>query len=343
MNAPLRNRPLALGPIRAFEAVARRLGFGAAAEELHLTQSAVSRQIRALEDEVGVVLFSRGTRHVELTAAGAALLRAVAPALDRIDAGVRQVRQARGRRIVNVTTFASFATLWLIPRLAAFQREQPAIDIRVGASDALIDPEAGEAAEVDVALRCCRPAQAPPGSLRLFDEWLSPVASPWLLAHAKANGPPLDAPADLARHALVEEDDPRPSSEALTWARWLREQGLGGLQPARWIYFNYTHQQVQAALAGQGLALARLPLTLEALDRGDLVEPFAHRPGTRIGAPNAYWMVTAPDRQAQSADVRCFCDWVAAQGAATREALARRMADTPLDDATAATAAAAAS
>ena len=116
MNTP-RRRPLSIGPIRALEAVARHLSFRAAAEELHLTQSAVSRQIRALEDEVGAALFLRGTRHVDLTSAGAALLRAVAPSLERVDAAVRQIRQLRGRRVVNVTTFASFATLWLIPRL----------------------------------------------------------------------------------------------------------------------------------------------------------------------------------------------------------------------------------
>ena len=121
MNMP-RHRPLSVGPIRAFEAVARLLSFRAAAEELHLTQSAISRQIRSLEEEVGALLFQRGTRHVELTGDGALLLRAVIPALERLDTGVRQIRSARGRKIVSVTTFASFSSLWLIPRLEAFQR-----------------------------------------------------------------------------------------------------------------------------------------------------------------------------------------------------------------------------
>src|SRR6478752_6926738 len=102
-----RQRPLAVGPLRAFEAVARLLSFRAAAEELHLTQSAISRQIRALEDEIGCSLFLQGTA-VDL--------------LQRLDRAVRQIRQTRGRRVVNVTTFASFASLWLIPRLEAFQR-----------------------------------------------------------------------------------------------------------------------------------------------------------------------------------------------------------------------------
>ena len=111
MNQPLRQRPLAIGPLRAFEAVARLLSFRAAAEELHLTQSAISRQIRALEEEVGATLFLRGTRHVELTADGAVLQGAAVAVLERLDGTVRQIRQSKGRRVVNVTTFASFASL----------------------------------------------------------------------------------------------------------------------------------------------------------------------------------------------------------------------------------------
>jgi LysR family glycine cleavage system transcriptional activator len=124
----MRQRPLAVGSLRAFEAVARRSSFRAAGEELHLTQPAVSRQIRGLEDELGAPLFLRGTRHVELTSVGAALLRAVAPLLDRLDAAVRQIRSAQGRLQVGLTTFASFASLWLLPRLQAFQHAHPGLD-----------------------------------------------------------------------------------------------------------------------------------------------------------------------------------------------------------------------
>src|SRR6476659_8301036 len=154
-------RPLSLTNLRAFEAVARTLSFGAAADELHVTQSAVSRQIKGLEDELGAALFSRGTRHVDLTAEGTALLRAVAPSLDRIDASVRQIRQTRGRRVVSVSTFASFASLWLIPRLAALQHAHPDIDIRIGAHDAFVEP----GADFDVVLRYCLPEEAPAGAV----------------------------------------------------------------------------------------------------------------------------------------------------------------------------------
>ncbi len=321
----LRRSPLSVGPVRALEAVARHLNFRAAAEELHLTQSAVSRQIKSLEDELGAALFLRGTRHVELTADGASLLRCVAPWLERLDATVRQIRQARGRRVVSVTTFASFATLWLIPRLIDFQKGHPDIDIRVSADDRFVDPDTGDAAEIDVALRYCLPEHAPPGAVRLFGELLTPVASPWLLERSRSGGPALQEPADLAQQALMEEDTRLPSSEFISWTHWLRQQGLPGLQPARWLYFNYTHQQVQAALAGQGVALARLPLAVESLERGELVEPFRHLAGTRLATPYAYWLVSAQSAPAP-AEVQQFCAWIVEEAALTRRAIEARIA-----------------
>jgi len=172
-----RQRPLSLDGLRAFEAVARRLSFSAAAEELFLTQSAVSRQIKSLEDELGASLFNRGTRRVELTAAGLALLQSVEPALERIDRTVRHLRVASGRRHVNVSTFASFATLWLMPRLVGFQQRHPDIDIRISATEKLVDEDDPE---FDLLLRYDFQAKVPKGAELLFDELISPVASPWL-------------------------------------------------------------------------------------------------------------------------------------------------------------------
>ena len=151
----LRTRPIGVGQLRAFTAVARQLNFRAAADELALTQSAVSRQIQALEDEVGVALFRRHTRAVELTGAGAVLLRAAQPSLERIDSAVRQIRHSTGRKSVAITTWASFASMWLIPRLEAFQREHPDIDIRIDASDAIVDLDT---ADIDLALRYAVPS-----------------------------------------------------------------------------------------------------------------------------------------------------------------------------------------
>src|SRR6185437_10546071 len=271
MNNPSR-RPLSLTNLRAFEAVARLLSFGAAADELHLTQSAISRQIKGLEDELGAPLFLSGTRHVQIAPDGQVLLRSVEPWLAKLDAGVQQIRRSRSRRRVGVATFASFGSLWLLPRIEAFQRQHPDIDIRVSAHDALADLDDPE---IDLALRYCSAGQVPEGGIHLFHETLTPALSRGLLEQIRAGkAPPLDKPADLARHTLAEEDDDRPSTEFLSWRHWLATHGEAGLQPRRWLYLNFTYQQVQAALAGQGIALARVPLVFEALQRGELIEPF---------------------------------------------------------------------
>ena len=309
----LRTRPIQAGHLRAFEAVARHLNFRLAAEEMALTQSAVSRQIQSLEDEVGVALFLRHTRAVELTAAGLQLLQAVTQALPRIDTAVRQIRQSAGRRHVAMTTFASFASMWLIPRLEAFQREHPDIDIRIEASDSAVDLEV---TDIDVAVRYAPADRMLPGASRLFGESVTPMASPWLLK----SGPRLKTPADLLAHTLIEAADAyTPHLAWLTWRRWLDANGLQHAQPKRWLSFNYAYQMVQAALSGQGVVLARPPLVAESLARGELVEVFAPDdfPDARLVSPMAYWVLVSP-HSGQRAEVRAFADWLAAQAVATR-------------------------
>lgn len=317
MNRAPRQRPLQLTHLRTFDAVARRLSFSAAADELHLTQSAVSRQIKSLEDELGAPLFNRGTRHVELRAAGSALRHAVAPLLDQVDRVVRDLRVSGGRPRVSVSTFASFASLWLMPRLTAFQKANPDFDIRLSTTDRLTsldDPEQ------DVVLRYCEPGAAPPIAEHMFGELITPVASPHLLAQARSGAaPPLEQPADVVRHTLLEEDDPRPgTSYQLSWRRWLDEHGMGGLQPQRWLYLNFTYQQVQGALAGQGIALARLALVHDLLEGGELVELFDGR--CRIAGSYGYFLIELPLAQRRPELTR-FVQWARGEAATTRRAL----------------------
>ncbi len=310
-------RPLSLTNLRAFEAVARSLNFGAAAGELHVTQSAVSRQIKGLEEELGAQLFSRRTRHVQITPDGQTLLRAVEPLLAKLDTSVQHIRRSRSRRRVSVTTFASFGSLWLLPRIEAFQRSRPDIDIRVTAHDAIADLD--QETDLDLALRYTIAAMAPAGGVHLFDETLTPVLSRSLRERIKAgDAPPLATPADLAHHTLLEEDDDRASSEFLSWRHWLGCQGLPTLEPLRWLSLTYTYQQVQAALAGHGIALARLPLVFEALQRGELVEPFGE--AGRITSPFSYWMLVAPGSRTRP-EVTQFTAWVEAEAKATRDAV----------------------
>lgn len=307
----LRSRPIGAGHLRAFEAVARHLNFRAAAEEMALTQSAVSRQIQSLEEEVGVSLFLRHTRAVELTGAGAQLLLAVQQTLPRIDGAVRQIRQSAGRKSVALTTFASFASMWLIPRLEAFQRDNPDIDIRIDASDTALDLDV---ADVDIALRYGPRENMPSDALRLFGETITPVASPWLL---KSN-PAIKGPADLAHFTLIEAGDAhRTHLEWLTWRRWFENNDMTRAQPKRWLYFNYAYQMVQAALTGQGVVLARSSLIAESLANGDLIEVL---PRHRMDSPMAYWLIAGP-RSALRPEIKAFCEWLQAQAVTTRETI----------------------
>jgi LysR family transcriptional regulator, glycine cleavage system transcriptional activator len=321
----LRTRPIGAGNLRAFEAVARHLNFRAAAEEMALTQSAVSRQIQSLEEEVGTQLFSRHTRSVELTAAGMGLLGAVAPSLERIDSSVRQIRTSVGRKHVALTTFASFASMWLIPRLEAFQKSEPDIDFRIDASDVSVDMET---ADVDIALRYGPARSMPAHAIRLFGEQLTPAASPWLLKSI----PSIQSPADFANCTLIEAGDAHSSHlDWLSWRRWFdRQAELGGenndkkaaelrkIAPKRWLYFNYAYQMAQASLSGQGVVLARTPLVAEHLARGDLVEIL---PKLRMDSPMAFWLILSPRQRLLSTarpEVTAFCAWLKAQAAETR-------------------------
>ncbi|PUE13208.1 LysR family transcriptional regulator [Limnohabitans sp. T6-20] len=309
-----RTRPISMSYLRAFDAVARHLNFRVAAEELALTQSAVSRQIQALEHEVGTPLFLRHTRSVELTSSGSLLHRTASASLERIDSAVRRIRQSTGRQSVSITTWASFASMWLIPRLEIFQREHPDIDIRIDATDAAVDMNN---TDVDLALRYANPSQISGSAERLFGEQLTVVASPWLL-----KSQPIRNVADLMRCTLIEAGDAYRTQhmEWLSWQRWLDTFSphapgkTAAPSPARWLYFNYAHQIVQAALTGQGVALARQPLVAESLANGDLVEVL---PEMRLSSPLAYWLLVAP-RSKLRPEVRAFCDWLRQQADNTR-------------------------
>jgi DNA-binding transcriptional LysR family regulator len=311
----LRTRALSVGHLRAFEAVARHLNFRVASEELALTQSAVSRQIQALEDEVGVSLFLRHTRSVEMTGAGSQLLRAVMPSLENIDGAVRQIRRTAGRKIVSISTWASFSTQWLIPRMEAFQHDNPDIDLRIEATDSIVNIETSD---FDLLLRYAKPNTVPAHASRLFGEQLAVVASPRLLKSSHA----VKTAADLSHFSLIEADhDPRyKHNEWLTWQRWLVGQKLPDLEPKRWLYFNYSHQIVQAALTGQGVALCRMPLIADHLTKGDLIELL---PTERMETPLAYWLIVGP-RSGQRPEVQAFCEWLVAQAAITATAMGEK-------------------
>ena len=312
-QASARNLPLV--QLRAFEAVARHLSFRAAAEELALTQSAVSRQVMALENDIGARLLARGTRSVQLTSAGARLLDALVPSLHRIDTAVQQIRSQANRPSVVVTTWASFATVWLIPRLQAFQALHPEIDIHVRTTDAAIDLDLHEA---DIALRYTREAAVPTGSACMFQDQIVAVANPLMLQAAKLQAP-LRSIADLKALTLIEAGDAHTHQRLgwLTWAGWARAQRLSAPTPQRWLYFDYSHQVIQACLSGHGVALSRLPLVADSLARGDLVEVL---PSHRLLSPMGYWIVTSTRSQGRP-EIQAFTDWLMAEAHQTQRAI----------------------
>jgi LysR family glycine cleavage system transcriptional activator len=312
-----RHRVLSVGPVRAFEAVSRTLNFRLAAEELHLTQSAVSRQIKTLEDEVGARILERDTRGVRITPAGVTLLQALGPWLGRVDVAVRQIRQSEGRKVVGIATFASFASLWLLPRLAHFQQLH-ALDVRVLSRDQIVPTETNGPGRLDAVIRYCRDGDQPDGALRLFDELLAPVASPLLLNRARREGTAVRYARDLVHHTCIEDLDLLPSAEHRSWFNWLGAQGVANLQPRHWLYFNMAHQQIEAAMAAYGLAIGRLPLIADRLTKGELVEPFGE--GARVGAPYAYWLIV-PSTADRDANHDLLLDWIRDEAATTRKSV----------------------
>lgn len=286
--------------LRGFETSARLLSFTKAGEELHLTQSAVSRQMKELEDQLGVALFERRHRALALTDAGQQFYPAAAQVLAMMRAATDRLRATAGNKSLYVSTTAGFASLWLIPRLAGFARSHPDVDVRISAQVRLQDLERDG---VDVAIRYCPPALAGEEAIRLsFGERVFPVCSPRLLAGSKR---PLREPSDLSRYVLLHVDDPEGRWPWLHWKVWLEVAGIPDLRPAGNLRFSGYDQVIPAAIAGHGVALGRTPLVTEALDSGELVAPFEGVAQTE----RAYFAKVARSASTRP-EVVDFIDWL---------------------------------
>src|SRR5262245_11540993 len=293
-----RNALPALDLLVGFEAAARHLSFTKAGDELFLTQSAVSRQIKELEDQLGVSLFERRHRALALTEAGQQLYAAAAQVISTMRTATERLRaQAGQRRPLAVTTTNSFAALWLIPRLAGFTREHPGVDVRISADTRVQDLERDG---LDVALRHGPLSLAGPGATRLFGEKVFPVCSPKLLKQT-----PLDKPADLRNHVLLRYDDPDVRHPWLHWRTWLEVERIADLKPAGTLSFSGYEQIIPAAVAGHGVALGRSPLVKNLLDSGELVAPFK----SHADPARAYFAVVAKSA-ADRPEVKAFVEWL---------------------------------
>jgi LysR family transcriptional regulator, glycine cleavage system transcriptional activator len=269
-----------LGFFQGFEAAARNQSFTKAAAELFITQSAVSRQIKALEDHLGVSLFERRPRAVALTERGHALYHVASEVLERLQSATDEIAQQNRTRQLSITTTTGFASLWLIPRLQRFTSLCPDIDVRISATTDMLNLERSS---VDLAIRYCKPEMVPQGAVRLFGEEVLPVCSPSLLRR----GRPLRRPQDLAHHVLLHFDYPGAERMVMDWGTWLTALGIGDLKAAGALRFTQYEQMIQAAIGGQGVALGRQPLVNELLQSGALAAPFNK---TVVGT-RAYFLV----------------------------------------------------
>ncbi|NNE82754.1 MAG: transcriptional regulator GcvA [Alphaproteobacteria bacterium] len=285
--------------LRAFEVAARRLNFTHTARELNLTQGAVSHQIRELETRLGVSLFERQGRGLQLSTAGERYLPFVQDALDRLRAGTRALEASEPGRSLTVSLSPPFAAKWLVPRLGAFLASHPDLDLRISAAMQHVS-FAGDG--IDMAIRHGDGNWPDLHVTRLWTEDIFPVCSPALLA----SGPPLDDIADLANHVLIHD---RSRSG---WPSWLDKLGAdpSGIDLERGPGFNDTSLAIDAAVAAQGVALSRGALVAGDLAAGRLVQPLRET----LPAPFAYWIV-CPQAAAEQPNIVRFRNWLLEEAA----------------------------
>ena len=288
----------ALNALKAFEAAARHESFTRAAEELFVTQGAVSHQVKALEAELGLKLFSRERQRLVITAAGREYLTVIRDALDRIAMGTERLMQRQSSGALTISTSPDFAAKWLVYRLGRFAEAHPDIALRVSADMHHVD-----FAREDVDLAVRHGDGNWPGMRvdRLAAEQLFPVCSPKLLGGRTR----LRTPADIAKFPILH------LGAYKDWARWLEAAGVTGVDLAQGLVLNRASMLIDAAVDGQGIVLARTTLSAWDILNGRLVRPFA----TSLRLANNYWIV-CPQATAQLQKITKARDWMLAEAAA---------------------------
>ena len=287
-----------MNTLRAFEAAGRMLSFTRAGEELHLTQAAISHQIKTLETAIGVRLFRRLNRALLMTEAGQRYLPTVRDALNALGDATEALTRQDESGVLTVSTLPSFAATWLVPRLTRFRTAHPEIDIRISAADEIIDLERNG---VDMGIRYGSGNYPGLRSDRLLSEEQFVVCSPQLVNE----GPhPLRTPQDLRHHTLLHDESPAD------WQRWLTELQVSGADATRGPTFNHSNVVIEAAIDGQGVAVARSAIAATALADGRLVRPF----DISLPLAAAYYVVS-PQENADRPKVEIFRDWLLAEAA----------------------------
>lgn len=284
-----------LHAVLCFSVVGRKLSVKLAADELHVSPAAVSQQLAKLEKTLGIQLLIRSTRKIELTEAGKMYLREVEPALRRISEATQRVTRKPERLAMTVSCTVGFAMQWLLPRLPGFQALEPGIDIRINTTNRLVNLLTEE---IDFAVRHGSGTYPGLEAERLINDRLHPVCSPSLLPE----GARLSAPVDLAGFTLL-HDEHRGD-----WVMWLRSVGADNVDPDQGPIFVESKGAIDAAVAGQGIALLRKSMVRDELSSGKLVIPFH----TAIETPVAYYLVYDSTVLLQKHNER-FRKWIIAQ------------------------------
>lgn len=291
----MQRRSLPLSGLRVFEAAARLGSFKAAAQELAVTPTAVSHQIRALEAQTGLALFERHVRRVSLTEAGVQLYPVLRDGFDAFEATLARLTHARTRMQVTISATNAFTVKWLVPRMADFRSRHPGIDLQLQASDEVVDLRS---AAVDIAIRYGRGPYPGLVARPLFTDRFAPVANPRL---------GVESADDLARVPLIRFDWKRPQAENPTWERWFRIARRREPRQASELRFSDEGHAIQAAVAGHGVALVSLALIAEELEAGHLVQPFGP-----VISGHTYHLAMSADRP-PSPPVRAVADWLETQ------------------------------
>ncbi|MDP7427458.1 MAG: transcriptional regulator GcvA [Alphaproteobacteria bacterium] len=302
-----------LNALRAFEAAARHLSFTKAAEELRVSQSAISQQVRKLESRLGVRVFLRGSTGLELTGEGRTYLAILSEALDRVDAATAEIFGSPARTVLTVGAMATLALKWLLPRLPRFRRDHPDVQVNIASAPYVADYDQvsvwrGLGKDIDLAFH---DSEGPWPGLRswwLMDSDLLPVCSPELRDGSR----PLRRPADLDRFELLQVNVPQRQND---WQRWLQVAGVSGLKLEHAHRFDYSYLAIQAAIEGLGVAVTNRPFVSMDLTAGRLVAPFE----IAAPAPHSYYLVCA-EADAGKPKIAAFREWVLREAALERAA-----------------------
>lgn len=295
-----------LNALVVFEAAARHLSFTRAAESLHVTQAAVSHQIKALEEWLGVALFHRIGRGqgLALTESGRDYLPRISGAFDTIRAATSSVMDSRRQRVLNVATLDSFGLLWLLPRLGQFLRAHPGIDVRILAAD--LDADALAKGAVNIDIRYGEGDWSGVEVTRFLSETIFPVCSPAIITPEK----PLRTPADLRFHTLLHD------VMVTDWRTWLAAAGVTEVDAERGPGFNHSHLVTAAAINGDGVALGRGALVADAIQKGQLIKPF----DLTLPCKFAYHAVCSYGSLSDPV-VSAFRDWLVQEGRISQKSL----------------------